>query len=86
MAGSPAERAAREPVVTPARAAAARSDYQAGYRAGMLYAASLYESVRPSSDEEREHGVAGAGAMGAVIEFRDLIRREAANLPQEEKS
>jgi hypothetical protein len=37
--------------------------------------ASLHESVNPASDEERSHGDPGAGAMGAVIEYRDLIRR-----------
>ena len=36
--------------------------------------ASLYESVNPASDEERLNNVPGAGAMGAVLEFRDLIR------------
>lgn len=37
-------------------------------------AASLFESVNPASDEERAGKVPGAGAMGAVLEFRDLIR------------
>jgi hypothetical protein len=34
----------------------------------------LHESVSPASDEERLHGSPGAGAMGAVIEYRDAIR------------
>lgn len=38
-------------------------------------AASLHESVNPASDEERGNSVPGAGAMGAVIEYRDAIRR-----------
>lgn len=37
-------------------------------------AASLHESVSPASDEERENGAPGAGAMGAVIEYRDKLR------------
>ena len=36
--------------------------------------AALYESVNPASDLERERGDPGAGAMGAILEFRDLIR------------
>lgn len=36
--------------------------------------ASLHESVDPASDDERHNNVPGAGAMGAVIEYRDLIR------------
>lgn len=35
--------------------------------------ASLFESVNPASDDERLHNAWGAGAMGAVLEFRDLI-------------
>lgn len=37
-------------------------------------AARLYESINPASDEERLHGAPGAGAMGAVLEYRDAIR------------
>lgn len=37
-------------------------------------AAGVHESVSPASDEEREHGDPGAGAMGAVIEYRDKVR------------
>lgn len=37
----------------------------------------LFESVNPASDDERHNKVPGAGAMGAVIEFRDLIRARA---------
>lgn len=36
--------------------------------------AMLHESVNPASDDERLHPWPGAGAMGAVIEYRDLIR------------
>ena len=42
---------------------------------GAEYYARLYENVNPASDEERLRGSPGAGAMGAVIEFRDLIRK-----------
>lgn len=38
----------------------------------------LREQVNPASDDERYFGHPGAGAMGAVIEYRDLIRRRAA--------
>ena len=38
-------------------------------------AAMLHESVNPASDTERLDKVPGAGAMGAVIEYRDLIRK-----------
>lgn len=37
-------------------------------------AASLHESINPASDDERQHRVPGAGAMGAIIEYRDRIR------------
>lgn len=37
-------------------------------------AASLFESVNPASDSERATKTPGADAMGAVLEFRDLIR------------
>lgn len=47
-------------------------------RVGMDRAADLFEMVSPASDEERHNGDPGAGAMGAVLEFRDLIRRTAA--------
>ena len=38
--------------------------------------ARLHENVDPASDEERLAHVPGAGAMGAVIEYRDLIRMQ----------
>lgn len=38
--------------------------------------ARLHEMVSPASDDERLNGVPGAGAMGAVIEYRDLIRKQ----------
>ena len=37
-------------------------------------AAQLHESINPASDEERQSDTPGAGAMGAVIEYRDKIR------------
>lgn len=48
-----------------------------GIHIGMLAAAELWEMVNPASDFERFNGDPGAGAMGVVIEFRDLIRAEA---------
>jgi hypothetical protein len=38
--------------------------------------ARLHERVNPASDEERLCNAPGAGAMGAVIEYRDLIRAQ----------
>lgn len=35
--------------------------------------ARLHESINPASDAERLNGDPGAGAMGAVIEYRDKI-------------
>lgn len=34
----------------------------------------LYEEINPASDDERFHHVPGAGAMGAVLQYRDAIR------------
>ena len=54
-------------------------------RVGLLMAAELFEQVNPASDVERINGDPGAGAMGAVIEYRDLIRKEAKRwLPPED--
>lgn len=36
--------------------------------------ARLHEQINPASDEERLDHVPGAGAMGAVLQYRDLIR------------
>lgn len=37
-------------------------------------AARLHENINPACDHERVRGDPGAGAMGAVIEYRDAIR------------
>lgn len=37
-------------------------------------AARLHEDIDPACDHERQHGTPGAGAMGAVIRYRDAIR------------
>jgi len=37
-------------------------------------AAQLHQQINPASDQERLDGDPGAGAMGAVIEYRDAIR------------
>lgn len=37
-------------------------------------AARLHEQINPASDDERLKGHPGAGAMGAVIEYRDALR------------
>ena len=49
--------------------------FMAGWNAANERAASLHESVNPASDDERQSKTPGAGAMGAVIEYRDLIRK-----------
>ena len=38
--------------------------------------AMIHQQVNPASDEERLNHVPGAGAMGAVIQYRDLIRSD----------
>jgi hypothetical protein len=48
--------------------------FMAGFLAASERAAMLHESVNPASSEERLAKVPGAGGMGAVIEYRDLIR------------
>jgi hypothetical protein len=48
-----------------------------GWTAAIAHAAGLHDSVDPASDEERQNKVPGAGAMGAVIEYRDTIRKSA---------
>ena len=40
-------------------------------------AADLHPNINPASDEERLRGSPGAGAMGAVIEYRDALREKA---------
>lgn len=37
-------------------------------------AARLHENIDPACDHERQKGHPGAGAMGAVIRYRDAIR------------
>jgi cation transport regulator ChaB len=46
----------------------------AAFNSATERAAALQESVDPASDDERANKVPGAGAMGAVIQYRDLIR------------
>lgn len=48
--------------------------FMAGFNAATERAASLHEQVNPASDDERHSSVPGAGGMGAVIQYRDLIR------------
>lgn len=48
--------------------------FMAGFNAATERAASLHEQVNPASDDERHNHVPGAGGMGAVIQYRDLIR------------
>jgi hypothetical protein len=50
--------------------------FHAGFCAATERAAGLHESVNPASDEERSNHVPGAGGMGAVLQYRDLIRAE----------
>jgi hypothetical protein len=48
--------------------------FLAGFQAATERAAILHESVDPASDAERLNGAPGAGAMGAVVQYRDMIR------------
>ena len=48
--------------------------FMAGFSAATRRAGDLHESVNAASDQERHDGHPGAGAMGAVIEYRDAIR------------
>lgn len=50
--------------------------FTAGFKAATERAASLHESVDPASGTERQSGSPGADAMGAVIQYRDLIRQQ----------
>ncbi len=49
-------------------------DYKTVWNEAIEEAARLHESINPASDDERQAGAPGAGAMGAVIEYRDKIR------------
>ena len=49
--------------------------FELGWRTATERAASLHENINPASDAERGSRTPGAGAMGAVIEYRDAIRR-----------
>jgi len=51
--------------------------FVAGFNAATERAASLHEQINPASDTERLNKDPGAGAMGAVIEYRDRIRETA---------
>lgn len=53
---------------------ASECSYCRTWRAAIEWAGNLHDSVSPSCDHEPEG--AGAGAMGAVIAYRDLIRTE----------
>lgn len=52
-----------------------RAAFEAGHASATERAARLHENVNPASDQERFDKVPGTGAMGAVIEYRDLIRK-----------
>lgn len=49
--------------------------FQAGFSAATARAANLHEQIDSASDAERLNSIPGAGAMGAVIEYRDRIQR-----------
>jgi hypothetical protein len=48
--------------------------FMEGFNVATERAAGLHEQINPASDMERLDKVPGAGAMGAVIEYRDRIR------------
>jgi len=45
-----------------------------GFQEATERAAMLHENVNPASDDERLDHVPGAGGIGAVIQYRDMIR------------
>lgn len=49
--------------------------YEQGFKDATQRAGNLHEQVDSASDAERLGGLPGAGAMGAVIEYRDKIRQ-----------
>lgn len=49
--------------------------FEMGWRLATRCAGDLHEQVNPASDDERINDVPGAGAMGAVTEYRDTIRK-----------
>ena len=50
--------------------------YMAGWIAATKRAGGLHEQVNPASDDERLKDIPGAGAMGAIIGYRDTIRKQ----------
>lgn len=52
--------------------------YCQGFKDATERAADLHEQVNSASDAERLGKLPGAGAMGAVIEYRDKIRQTVA--------
>lgn len=57
------------------RAGSMWAAFSAGWKAATERAGNLHEQINPASDEERLKEIPGAGAMGAVIEYRDAIRK-----------
>jgi hypothetical protein len=49
--------------------------YTKGYQDATKRAGNLHEQIDNTSDAERLEGAPGAGAMGAVISYRDEIRK-----------
>lgn len=49
--------------------------FMTGWMAATKRAGDLHEQINPASDEERLSDIPGAGAMGAIIEYRDEIRK-----------
>lgn len=52
--------------------------YCKGFADATARAGNLHEQIDPASNAERVDGLPGAGAMGAVIEYRDKIRETVA--------
>jgi hypothetical protein len=48
--------------------------FMAGFQAATIRAAELHEQIDSASDAERIDNLPGAGAMGAIVEYRDRIR------------
>lgn len=52
--------------------------YEQGFRDATNRAGNLHEQVDAVSDAERLERIPGAGAMGAIVEYRDKIRQTVA--------
>ena len=50
--------------------------FMKGWNLATARAVDMHSNINPANDTERLNGDPGAGAMGAVIEYRDAIRAD----------